>query len=270
MAGSVRVEELTASLVTSGSPWQGVEKHASIGSTNARASELGRLWYVVVADHQSSGRGRLTRSWEAPPGASVAVSATVPLPSAGWASTGWLPLAAGLAVADAMDEVAPSVGARLKWPNDVLLAADGDRKVCGILCEAPHSPSATTPLIVVGAGVNLTQTRAELPVDTATSLALAGLRVDDGLRTRLVSSYLFRLSHWYGVLLEQGGGGVRAAYLERCATIGQKVRVSTPSGEVTGRALDIDDQGRLRLQAHPGGPTTSYAVGDVVHVRPAG
>ena len=99
VAGSLDVEVLRAALLTSDSPWQDLEHHATISSTNARAAMVGEPWRVVVADHQSEGRGRLARSWEAPPGTSVAVSATVPLPPEG---AGWLPLLAGLSVAEAI------------------------------------------------------------------------------------------------------------------------------------------------------------------------
>src|SRR6476659_27456 len=111
VSGSLDVEVLRAALLTSDSPWQDLEHHATISSTNARAAMVGEPWRVVVADHQSEGRGRLTRSWEAPPGTSVAVSATVPVPEG---AQGWLPLLAGLAVAEAVT-AETGVDADLKW-----------------------------------------------------------------------------------------------------------------------------------------------------------
>ena len=81
---------------------------------------------------------------------------------------GWVPLLTGLAVSRALSEVA-GVQARLKWPNDVLVAEDGWRKVCGVLCEL-HPVG-----VVVGIGINVDQRREELPVDTATSLRLCGV-----------------------------------------------------------------------------------------------
>jgi BirA family biotin operon repressor/biotin-[acetyl-CoA-carboxylase] ligase len=180
MPGSLDRELLYAALVTPGSPWRDVEYHATIGSTNARAAMVGEPWRVVVADHQSQGRGRLARSWEAPPGTSVAVSATVPLPPEGAA---WLPLLAGLSVAEAVT-AATGLDAHLKWPNDVLLPGDGDRKVCGVLCEVVTGVGPA--VVVVGAGVNVDQSRDQLPVDTATSLVLAGAQEVD--RNRLVAA----------------------------------------------------------------------------------
>lgn len=264
MAKTVEEAALRAALVTSGSPWRTVEHHETIESTNARAAELARLgrsWAVVVADHQSAGRGRLARSWQAPPGTSVAVSATVPLPAA---NGGWVPLLTGLAVADAVEEVA-GVSARLKWPNDVLLPSDGDRKVCGILCEATRS------LVVVGAGVNLTQARDELPVDTATSLALVGAEVDP---TTLVAAYLRALGARLAPLLDPDPDAAAAAvaeasraYRARCATVGRRVRLhrSGPA-DVVGTAVDVDAEGRLVIEQE--GKRTAWAAGDIVHVRP--
>ena len=94
------------------------------------------------ADHQSAGRGRMARHWEAPAGASVAVSVVVPMAGA---DRGWLPLLTGMAMARALQRVA-GVPARLKWPNDVLV--DGG-KICGVLCEMV-TPAAAGPAIAAG------------------------------------------------------------------------------------------------------------------------
>lgn len=258
MTGCVDAARVRAALVTSGSRWSTVEHHLTIGSTNARAAQLGTPWRVVVADHQSAGRGRLRRSWEAPPGTSVAVSATVPLPAAG---PGWLPLLTGVAVLEAI-EATTGLTAALKWPNDVLLGADPPRKVCGILCEV-----APGGVVVVGTGINLTQSRDELPVATATSLRLSGAEVD---RTALVVAHLTRLESWYAVLSagRPGAEGARTAYRSRCSTLGKQVALSRPAGpDVVGRAVEVDDEGRLVLEVS--GQRRAWAAGDVVHVRPA-
>ena len=287
-----------AALVTSGLPWRGVEFHASLGSTNTRLRELltGSAaptgpyaagtealetcrWWVVLTDHQTGGRGRLGRVWEVPDCASVAVSCAVPV--SGPAIAGWMPLLAGLALSRALRAVTAAAGReldpRLKWPNDVLLGDDGDRKVSGILCELVMLPAAAAPrgqagaVVVVGTGVNIDQDRDELPVDTATSLALAGVRVR---REDVVAAYLRELA---GLLLPGGGGpgtaevtdvsaAARAAYADACTTIGADVRVHLPGGEVVeGRGVDIDRDGGLVLQTARGRRT--FAAGDVVHVR---
>jgi BirA family biotin operon repressor/biotin-[acetyl-CoA-carboxylase] ligase len=258
--GSLDADVVRAALLTAGSPWRDVEHHPTIGSTNARAAALGEPWRVVVADHQSAGRGRLTRTWQAPPGTSVAVSATVPAPAGG---QGWLPLLAGLAVADAVT-ASTGLAANLKWPNDVLLPADGDRKVCGVLCEVVTGHGE--PVVVVGAGINLEQSREQLPVDTATSLRLAG--ADDVDRDRLVVAYLSALASRYAALTAGGADRLRDHYGQRCDTVGRQVTLSRPGGpDVNGTAVAVDDDGRLVIDAPDG--RRAWAAGDVTHLRAA-
>lgn len=129
--------------------WSQVSVVDATGSTNADLAAAARdgapSGTVLVAEHQRSGRGRFTRSWEAPPGAAIAISVllrpSLTIPLERWT---WLPLLAGLAVADALVQVA-GVPARLKWPNDVLIE---DRKVCGILVERVGDAA------VIGMGIN--------------------------------------------------------------------------------------------------------------------
>lgn len=283
MRDSLDSDSVSAALVTSGRPWRGVEFHPALGSTNTRLRDLltaepgayaagpgGQppgLWWVVTTDHQTGGRGRLGRAWTVPDRASLAVSVAVPVSDRGQA--GWLPLLAGLALSRAVREVSAAAGRELtphlKWPNDVLLADDGDRKLSGILCELVTVGAVQA--VVVGTGVNVEQTRAELPVDTATSLALAGATVR---REDLLVSYL---DHLVSVLPGTGpradAEAARTAYREACSTIGARVRVHLPGGEAAeGTATAVDDDGALVVSTDHG--SRSFAAGDVVHVRPAG
>jgi BirA family biotin operon repressor/biotin-[acetyl-CoA-carboxylase] ligase len=287
---SLEPEIVGAALVTSGQPWRGVEFHPAIGSTNSRLRELltgaaegvgpdasrlasadGALWWVVLTDHQTGGRGRLGRVWEVPDRASVAVSAAVPVESRdGATGLGWLPLLAGLALARAITATTERAGhalaPRLKWPNDVLLPEDGDRKVSGILCELVDVPGPEPRrAVVVGTGVNVDQDRDELPVDTATSVALTGVRVR---REDLVVAYLHELATLVGpgVGARLGADGARDAYRAACSTLGQVVRVHLPVGEpVEGTAVAVDDTGALVVDTPSG--RRAFAAGDVVHVR---
>lgn len=237
-----------------------MQVHDRIGSTNAAAAGTG-AWNVHVTDDQVAGRGRLGRSWVAPPGSSLAISAVLPAPAAG--DIGWLPLLTGLAMHRAL-AAETGVATVLKWPNDVLAPADSERKLCGILCEL------TPAGVVVGAGLNIDQGREELPVPTATSLALCG--VADVDRTRLLAAYLSQLHRAYAALL--GGGAARegelAAYRRVCATVGREVELHLPGEEGTtpARATGIDADGRLAVTTGDG--PRSLAAGDVVHVRGAG
>ena len=293
---SLDIETLSAALVTSGRPWRGVEFHPALGSTNTRLRELltgssqptgayavspededPGLWWVVLTDHQTGGRGRLGRAWTVPDRASLAVSVAVPVTDA--AQAGWMPLLAGLALARAVREASERAGrpltARLKWPNDVLLADDGDRKLSGILCELVTSGGRQ--VVVVGTGINVDQTRDELPVETATSLALAGSEVR---REDLLLAYLDHLTRVLAGAGVQGGAGegaddgaddgaaVRTAYRSACSTLGLHVRVHLPAGgAVEGTAVAVDDDGGLVVRTGEG--TRTFAAGDVVHVRPA-
>jgi BirA family biotin operon repressor/biotin-[acetyl-CoA-carboxylase] ligase len=271
------VRALREALVTPGSPWRSIDAHATVDSTNLEAARRPDPWRVVVADHQSAGRGRMARRWEAPPAASVAVSVVVPMAGAEW---GWLPLLTGMAMARALRQVA-GVQARLKWPNDVLV--DG-AKICGVLCElagpARTSTAASTSgtgtaaagapaLVVAGAGTNVDQQREELPVGTATSLRLCG--VTGVRREDLIVAHLTAFGDLHRAWVDDGAAmdDLRQQYRAMCDTIGQDVQVHQPSGAVArGRAIAVDDSGRLVLDG-PGG-RRAHAAGDVVHVRPPG
>ncbi len=260
MRDALRRDVLDETLLTPGSPWAGVRVLDVTDSTNAEAGRAGEPWVPVLADHQEGGRGRLGRSWVDVPRASLAVSVLLPAPPAG--RTGWLPLLAGLAVHRAVADVA-GVHTVLKWPNDVLVPADGGRKVCGVLCEM------TPAGVVVGAGVNVDQARDELPVEAATSLALAGSGPVG--RERLAAAYLTHLAALHAALTGDAGAAAdaRDAYRAVCATVGADVELHGQDpgrrGTVRTRALGVDDEGRLVVRSGTG--SASVAAGDVTHVR---
>jgi BirA family transcriptional regulator, biotin operon repressor / biotin---[acetyl-CoA-carboxylase] ligase len=243
-----------------GPPWCKVRLVASTGSTNADLAALARTGApsgtVLVAEHQSAGRGRLDRSWTAPPGTSLAISVLLRpperVPLSRWL---WLPLLAGLAVGDAMAEVA-GVKAELKWPNDVLI---DQRKVCGILAE--RVVDAGQAAVVMGMGINTRLQADQLPVPTATSLLLAGATVADD---EVIAGVLRSLGRWYGRWL--GGDDLAEVLSGRCATVGRPVRVELGGGRsVVGEAIGIDGDGRLLVQTD--GQVQAFAAGDVVHLR---
>lgn len=244
---------LGAGSVTPGDPWLPVEVHERLGSTNDEVRERPVTWRVVVAEQQDAGRGRLGRSWTTPVGTGLAVSVVVPEPASG---SSWVPLIAGLAVRDAVTEVA-GLETSLKWPNDVLVPGDGDRKLAGLLCE--WTPDG----VVVGLGLNVDTAREDLPLDTASSLRAAGAPGVE--REAVLTAYLVHLAR----LLREDtgpGGAVQAAYVAACTTVGRDVEVHEPGGAVrTGVATGVDDAGRLAVRT-PEGPYAASA-GDVVHLR---
>jgi BirA family biotin operon repressor/biotin-[acetyl-CoA-carboxylase] ligase len=154
------------------------------------------------------------------------------------------------------------VSAMLKWPNDVVI---GDRKLAGLLVERVEDATGATA--VIGIGLNVTATAAELPTPQATSLALEGASMTD--RSTLVKAVLRRLD---GLLAEwerhggEPGEQLRGAYVAACATVGQQVRIDLPGGAtVIGEAVGIDDAGRLLVHTESG--QQSFGAGDVMHVR---
>jgi BirA family transcriptional regulator, biotin operon repressor / biotin---[acetyl-CoA-carboxylase] ligase len=177
---------------------------------------------------------------------------------------GWLPLIAGLAVAEGLRQY-PGVPASLKWPNDVLI---GDGKVAGILAERIETPRG--PAVVIGFGVNVHLTAAELPVPSATSLALhASESAFRGplSRTDVVRSCLAALGAFY-LAWQQGATDeeLAASYRERCATIDRRVRVELVGGlPVEGTATEVDSGGRLVIRTDSGVQVVS--AGDVIHLR---
>lgn len=229
-------------------PWR-VRLLAETGSTNSDAAEAARLGepegLVVIAEHQTAGRGRQGRAWMSTPRAGLWLSVLL-RPAVDVARWGWLPLLAGVALADTVP------GSRLKWPNDLLL---NGAKAAGILAEAVLSKA-----VVVGIGLNVSQARDELPAEVnATSLRLEGLTED---RTSLASALLTNLRARY-----RDWTGLRADYLARCDTVGRRVRVLLPGDtELTGEATTVDDDGRLIVQTQDG-RLCPIAAGDVTHVR---
>lgn len=228
---------------------------AETESTNADVAAAARAGApagtVIVADHQTAGRGRLDRTWEAPAGSGLVMSALVrpeELESTLWP---WIPLMAGVATAEALARL--GLVAQLKWPNDVEIHG---RKLAGILVERIETPDG--PAAVIGIGLNVAMSADQLPIPTATSLILEGIEVDRGAVLAVV---LEALGRCYDMLLADAGA-VRAAYLAACSTVGSPVRVSLPDGStLDGDATDVDEDGRLVVGGRP------ITAGDVVHVR---
>lgn len=233
------------------------------GSTNAdlaAAARAGEPAQVLVAEHQTAGRGRRDRTWAARPGTSLAISALwYPRRRDAWS---WLPLLTGVAVCDTARAV--GVPAHLKWPNDVLVPrSDGtEGKLAGLLAERVEGPRGAG--CVHGMGLNTTATADDLCVPTATSLVMSGATVPS--QRAIVSDLLGRLERllgWWDA--GESDDLVRDLYLNRCATVGRTVRVELLDGTVTGEAVGIDGDGGLVVRTAAG--ERSFVAGDVVHLR---
>jgi BirA family biotin operon repressor/biotin-[acetyl-CoA-carboxylase] ligase len=257
---------LTRALVGIGGLYREVRVVASTGSTNADLAALGRQGsepgVLLVAEHQRQGRGRLGRTWQAPERSAVMFSVLLRptrVPNARWP---WLPLLTGVAVAEALRRAA-GVDAQLKWPNDVLVDR---RKVAGILVER-IDPGDRPPLAVVGVGINVSNTAAELPKAESSSLALVGASTVD--RSVILRTVCRTLESLYVAWCEQEGepeAGLADSYRQRCSTLNREVCIELPGHEsVTGRAVDVDSNGRLVVAADTG--RIALSAGDVMHVR---
>lgn len=242
----------------------------SVESTNtalvAAAKDGAPHASAIVAEEQTAGRGRLGRSWSAPPRSGLFVSILLrpEVPIGAWT---WLPLLAGVAAREAVARVA-KLDVALKWPNDVVVAAGEreGRKLGGILCETVPGESA----IVAGIGLNVTLREQELPVPQACSLALAGAESTD--RDPLLRALLRAFGTWYGRWAQAGGdagaAGLAEEYRQACATLGRRVRAELPGHrDVIGLATGIDATGAL-LVTTADQEQVAVGAGDVVHLRP--
>jgi len=243
-----------------GPVWREIRVVASTESTNeavaAVARDGGGEGFVVIAEQQTAGRGRLDREWSSPARAGILMSALL-RPQVDVAAWPLIPLLTGLAVVEAVVAVG-GVEASLKWPNDVLV--DG-LKLAGILVERVDDA------VVVGVGLNVSTRPEELPVATATSLAILGGATD---REIIAKEVLRALARRYAVWHDTGGAAasVIPAYRERCETIGHHVELQLPAEEVVrGVATAVDDSGRLVVRDEATGAERAWLVGDVTHVR---
>ena len=258
--------------------WRDVRVVEETGSTNADLAAAAREGApegtVLATEVQTAGRGRLGRAWAAPPRSGLMFSMLL-RPEAAAERWGWVPLLAGVAAATAVRRMTAwservveegqsardvAVDVRLKWPNDLLV---GDRKLAGILGEVVDGA------LVVGMGLNVGLRQDELPVPTATSLAIEGAPLSD--RAPLLRAILREFETRYRSWTEHGGdpeaSGLRAAYKELCVTLGRDVRVDLPGGEeLRGVARDIDGAGRLVVLSPERGERV-VGAGDVVHLR---
>ncbi len=223
-----------------------VRRFESIDSTNTWVLEQARQGapegLVAVADHQTAGRGRLGRVWEAPPGANLLMTVLLRPDVVSYRSLA----AVALAGRDAAKSVA-GVDAGLKWPNDVVVeVGDETRKLAGVLAETDGAGA-----VAVGMGMNVAW--------APPGAAWLGTSVS---RDSVLDAVLGALDGW----LDRTPLEVAAAYRAACVTLGRRVRVELVDGEsFDGAAADVDDEGRLLVDTAVCIRTVD--VGDVVHLR---
>ena len=204
---------------------------------------------LLIANFQSSGRGRLDRTFSAPPSSALTLSfyLTPHLDRAEWS---FLPLLTGLSAISSLKNLDAGLRVSLKWPNDLLV---NGRKLGGILVEA------TSDGVVIGIGVNVAMAQDQLPTKDATSLLLEDFAFLD---RNLIAVELLNVFHdlyerW------QAGEDMRHLYRENCETLGMTIRVELPNAPpATGKATDISRTGELIMESG-----LRVSVGDVVHLR---
>jgi BirA family biotin operon repressor/biotin-[acetyl-CoA-carboxylase] ligase len=248
---------------------------ATVGSTNDEVWEAcaagAAHGTAIVADAQTCGRGRAGRVWHTAAGKALALSVALHR-DGGRGPVGVLPLAAGLAVARALERL--GAVPELKWPNDVLLAGG---KVAGVLCESRRlartdaarevaartgDEDGTFDAVVVGVGINVGQALCDFPPEiagSASSLALAGVATD---RETVAAEFLNALEPLWEDLDRGATGTWLEAWGARARFWGRPVVVRTPAGEVRGIARALRPDGALRI-AGPDGAETAVLAGDL-------
>jgi len=260
-----------------------INRFSEIDSTNRYLADEARKGVasglVAVADHQSAGRGRLGRKWEAPPGANLLMSVLLRLETINDAAPFHLTAATALAAADACKEVA-GVEPGLKWPND--LAVD-HHKLAGILAEMITATRPQRDAVVVGLGLNVNWAPADEDLLSeersgmkhpmpATSLAQLAQRPVD--KDEVLTEVLEHLDQWITDLSKPNGGArLMDEYRARSLLIGKQVMIDAPGETAIGTVAGITDEGHLVVTTNEGQETEVnrvFTVGDVTGVSTIG
>lgn len=239
-------EEVYAGLKTA---WMGrtFYYYEEVGSTNQVAKELAERGApegtAVVAEAQTSGRGRLGRGWLSPARKGIWLSLILRPRVAPW-QLPQLSLLAAIGVVSAVKELT-GLKVGIKWPNDILSRG---KKLCGILTEM-RAEVEITQYVILGIGLNVNLDMEDFPENlrpSATSLKLElGREVP---RLPLLKSLLYHLEGWYETWEKEGFTPIRESWKEASITLGRLVRVEAGHKIFEGVAVDIDEEGRLLVQ----------------------
>ena len=211
-------------------------------------SAVAKSGEVIVAEYQSNGRGRLDRTFEAPPQSALLFSFYI-APKRERSDWSFISFLAAIAMHEVITESLEE-DLSLKWPNDILI---GDKKVAGILAQQIGEG------VIVGIGLNVAMSADELPVPTATSLAISGSNNLD--RNSLLSAFLNRFEKVFHGW--DSGSDFLERYRQLSSTLDRQVRVDVVGRDsIEAKALSITAQGALILS-----DGTEVNVGDVVHLR---
>jgi BirA family biotin operon repressor/biotin-[acetyl-CoA-carboxylase] ligase len=204
---------------------------------------------ILASEYQTSGRGRLDRTFTAPPMSALTFSVYIE-PKVERDEWSFLTLLAGISVQEALATLDPQVSVGIKWPNDLLI---GEKKFVGMIAQA------TKKGVVLGIGINVGMTTEELPVENATSLALEGFSNLDRneILATIINHFEINVEMW------EHDKSFLSEYRSASVTLGRDVEVTLPGGEVIhSKAVDISNAGALLLENG-----SEVTVGDVVHLR---
>lgn len=213
---------------------------------------------VVVADHQTKGRGRLGRSFASPPGVGIYLSLLL-YPRIELSRLPQLTLMVAVAAAETLVEIS-GLAIHLKWPNDVEI---GGQKVSGILTEAIMQPT-TSPAVIIGIGINVNNEREHFPAELqnrATSLALtAGQRFS---RMQIIARLLHHLEAFYGSWQQTGIAPILERWLHYGPIVGRAVRFADADATRSGIVTGLDEDGALLVATDAAAPQRIYS-GEVI------
>jgi BirA family biotin operon repressor/biotin-[acetyl-CoA-carboxylase] ligase len=247
-----------------GQPLRGAEE---LGSTNeeaeAWANEGAPEGAVVLTEYQNTGRGRHGRTWAADKGQNLLFSVVL-RPELPPDRLSLITVAAGVAVADAIEPFVSPHRPTIEWPNDVLLEG---RKTCGILLESSLTPPNDDTVVVLGIGLNVNQTHFPNSLaETATSLRLTTGRPVP--RAELLAHLLTTLERRYDAIQHNGADAVRTTFEERLFSLHEQITLRVPEKDqtLTGTVEGITKSGALRLRTADGRKTVH--AGNVTTRRP--
>ncbi len=213
---------------------------------------------IIIAEHQTAGRGRIDRQWESPPGKSLLLSILLKpeIPSEKLQLAG---LMISLGVLDGLNDYLECESIRLKWPNDLIA---GGRKLCGILSDAGVDKTGRN-FVVAGIGINVNQTPTDFtePLqDTATSLYI--MTGNQHSRSAVLKLVIARIDEYYRRLKAEGSNWIASAWLEQAGISGREIEIKENNGNIRGVCKGLNEDGALLLEL-PDGVVRMIYSGDV-------
>lgn len=230
----------------------------SVSSTQEEARHLAEEGAphgtLVLAEEQTAGRGRQGRQWYSPPGKGIWMSLLLRPDRQPVSIAPQLTLLTAVAVCRAVRKF--GVDAGIKWPNDILV--DG-RKLCGILVESVAEDELIR-YAIAGIGIDVNLQREDIPQELlpkVTSVQIAsGRRIE---RTELIGAVLMEMEQLYQLYTEKGFAPIAHLWEALSVTLGRQITVLTPDGEVTGKAIALEENGTLILQENSGNTRTIFS-----------